>query len=133
MREVEEVAKRQAETRAMRHDLAIAIDDVRPVIERVALIEGEEFILDGDRRIACGGDRRKQVERAAEFLVEDGAGQVVAALRASVQKESAAQLFIRLVDRDVLTGHLSIADEQCGRRQSAKPAADDMRLHLTPP
>ena len=55
-REVEAVAQAQAEMRAV-HDVAVAIDDVRPVMERVALIEGEEFVFDGNSRIACGGDR----------------------------------------------------------------------------
>ena len=92
----------------MRHDLAIAIDDVRPVIERDALIEGEEFILDGNFWIARGGDRGQQVESAAEFLVEDGPGQIVATLRAAAEKEPAAQLVFRLVDRDVRSGRAAL-------------------------
>jgi hypothetical protein len=49
--EVEAVAEAQAETRAV-HDVAVAIDEARPVMERVARIEGEEFILDGDSGIS---------------------------------------------------------------------------------
>jgi hypothetical protein len=54
------------------HDVAVAIDEARPVVERVARIEGEEFFFDGNGRIACGGDRIKQVECTAEFVVKDG-------------------------------------------------------------
>ena len=54
--------------------------------------------------IACGRDRLQQIERAAEFLVKDGARQVVAARRAAAEKEPAAQPLVRLVDRDVAPG-----------------------------
>src|SRR5208337_3893751 len=90
-------------------------------------------IFDGNCWIAYGGDRRKQVESAAEFLVKDGSGQIVAARRAAAQKEPAAHPIIRLVDRDVLAGHPRVPDEIRGRRQSAKAATDDMRLHPPPP
>jgi hypothetical protein len=94
------------------NDVQVAIDDVRFVVVPVPVIEGEELILDGNVWIGCGGDRREQVESAAEFLVEDGTGQVVAALRIAIQKEPAAQLLIRLVDRDVVPGHAGVSDEQ---------------------
>ena len=55
------------------------------------VFEGEEFLSDGNRGLARGGDRLEQIERAAEFLVKDGAGQVVAALRTAAEKEPAAQ------------------------------------------
>ena len=115
--------------RAM-HDFQIAVDDMRFVVERVVIVEREELILDGNLRIVCGGNGREQVEGAAEFLVEDRAGQVVAARRTAGEKEPAAQLPVRFVDRDVLTGRVSVPDKICRRRQSAKPAANDMRLHL---
>jgi hypothetical protein len=51
----------------VRHDAAVAIDDVRPVMERVLRIECEEFFFDRNRRIARRRDRLQQVERAAEF------------------------------------------------------------------
>src|SRR5262249_27244530 len=69
------------------------------------------------------------IERAAEFLVEHRARQIVAALRAAAEKEPAAHLLVRLVDRDVLAGHLRVADKKPGRRQSAKSSTDDMRSH----
>ena len=103
------------------------------IVEWVGIVESEELILDGNLRVGQGRDRREQVESAAEFLVEDGAGQIVAARRAPLEEEAAAELAIRLVDRDVLAGHFSVPDEQRRRRQSAKPAANDMRLHLFPP
>jgi hypothetical protein len=53
--------------RGVRHDAAVAIDDVRPVMERVLRIECEEFFFDRNRRIARRRDRLQQVERAAEF------------------------------------------------------------------
>jgi hypothetical protein len=131
--EVEAVAQAEAVMRGVRHDAAVAIDDVRPVAKRVARIEGEEFFFDRNRRIARRRDRLQQVERAAEFVVEDGTRQVVAGLRIAAQKEPAAHPLIRLVDRDVLAGHSRVADEIRGRRQPAKPATDDMRLHQPPP
>src|SRR5437764_1182763 len=97
---------------------------------RLARIEGEEILRDGNRGIACGWDRLEQIERAAEFLVEHGARQVVAALRAAAEKESTAQPLVRLIDRDIRPGHLRVADEKGGRCQSPKAAADDVRLHL---
>src|SRR5438477_8509269 len=97
---------------------------------RLARIEGEEILRDGNRGIACGWDRLEQIERAAEFLVEHGARQVVAALRAAAEKESTAQPLVRLIDRDIRPGHLRVADEEGGRCQSPKAAADDVRLHL---
>src|SRR6202042_3681722 len=54
------------------------------------LIESEELLFDGNVGVRFGGDRREQVKSAAEFLVEHGAGQAVAARGASVQKEPAA-------------------------------------------
>ena len=127
-REREAVPQAQAEPRAM-HGAEVAIDDVRLVIERVLPIEGEELLFDGNFGVVFSGDRREQIESAAEFFVKDGAGQVVAALGAPVQKEPAAQVLIRLVDRDVMAGHPCVPDEQRRGRQSAKPAANDMRLH----
>ena len=131
-REAEAVAQAEAETRTM-YDAAVAIEDVRPVMVRLAGVEGEEFLRDGNRGIACGGDRLEQIERAAEFLVKDGARQVVAALRAAAEKEPAAQPLVRLVDRDVRPGHPRVPDEKGGRRQSAKSATDDMRPHRPSP
>src|SRR5206468_7080025 len=58
------------------------------------------------------------------------ARQVVAALRAAAEKEPAAQHIVRLVDRDVGSGHISVPDEKRGCRQSAEAATDDMSLHL---
>src|SRR5262245_12380664 len=114
------------------HDVKVAIDDVRSVVERVLVIEGEELILDGNVGIGCGGDRSEQVESAAELLVKDGAGQVVAALRTAIQKEPAAQLLIGFVDRDVVAGHAGVPDEQRRGRETPKSASDDMRLHTAP-
>ena len=128
--EIKPVAHAQAEMRAV-HDAAVAVDDVRPVMEWVAFIEGEELVLDGNRRIACRGDGREQVERAAELRIKDGAGrQDVAGRRTAGQRERAAQPLTRLVDRDVLAGHPRVADEIRGGCQSAEAATDDMRLHL---
>ena len=115
--------------RAM-HDVEVAIDDVRFVVEGVVIVESEELIPDGCLGIGLGGDIREQVESAAEFLVKDGAGQVVAARRAAIQEEPAAEPLIRLVDRDILAGHIGVADEKRGRGQTAKSAANDMGLHL---
>jgi hypothetical protein len=98
----------------------------------VLLIEGEEVFFYGNSRIAYGGDRIKQVRCAAEFVVKDGTGQVVAGVRATAQKEAAAHALIRVVDRDVLAGYFGVADEISGRRQSAKTATDNVRLHLRP-
>ena len=50
-------------------------------------------------------------------------------LRVAIQKEPAAELVLRLIDRDVRAGHVGVADEQRRRRQSRKPAANNMRLH----
>ena len=127
-REAKAVAQAEAETRPM-NDAAVAIDDVRPVVVRLGCIEGEEVVRDRNRGIACGGDRLEQIERAAVFLVEDGARQVVAALRAAAEKEPAAQHLAGIVDCDVRPGHPGVADEKRRRRQSAKSATDDMRLH----
>jgi hypothetical protein len=91
----------QAELPPM-HDIAVAIEDMRPIVVRVPVIEREELVFDGNLGVGRGRDRREQVERGAEFLVEDGAGQVVAVRRISIDKEPAAELVIRLVDRDVL-------------------------------
>src|SRR5262249_40855086 len=127
------VAHAQAEMRAVQ-DVAVAIDDVTPVTERVARIEGEEFVFDGDGRIACRGDSRKQVEGATEFRVKYGAArQDGAGFRAAAERERATHPLIRLVDRDVLASPPRVADAIRGRRQSAKPATDDMRLHRPPP
>src|SRR5215831_20440989 len=111
------------------HGAAVAIEDVRPVLVRLARIEGKEFVCDGNRGIACRGDRLEQLEGAAKFLVEHGARQVVATLRAAAEKKPAAQLLVRLVDRDVLAGHLRVPDEQRGRRKSAKSSTNDMCPH----
>src|SRR5437016_975809 len=118
--------------RAM-HGAKIAIDDMRLVVERVLSVESEELISYGNLGVDFGGNRREQVESAAEFLVKDRAGQVVAALRTAAQKEPAAYPIIRLIDCDVLAGHVSVPDEKRGRRQSAEPAANDMRLHCLLP
>ena len=115
------------------HDAEVAIDDVRFVVEGVVIVESEELIPDGFLGIGFGGDVREQVESAAELLVKDGAGQVVPARRVAAQKEPAAEALIRFVDRDVLAGRVSVPDKIRGGRKSAKPAANDMRLHLLPP
>src|SRR5262249_59068094 len=107
---------------------AIAIDDVRQVPERVARIEGEEFIFDGNSRIACGGDRRKQVECTTEFLVEDGTRHIVTGFRTATQKQPATHPLFRLVDRDVLAGKLRVPDEICARSQSSQHATANMRF-----
>src|SRR5215831_2923111 len=131
-RQLEAVVPAQAEARAV-HDVAVAVDEARPVVERVASTEGEEFFFDGNSWIACRRDRIKRVECAAELIVKDRTRQVVAALRTAAQKEPAPHPLIRLVDRDVLAGHSCVPDETCGRRESAKPAPDNVRLHLPPP
>ena len=115
------------------HDAAIPIEDVRLVMVRLARIEGEEFVRDGNRGIACGRDRLEQLEGAAIFLVEHGARQVVATLRATAEKEPTAHPLVRLVDRDVLAGHPRVPDEQRGRRQSAKASTNDVRPHGSSP
>jgi hypothetical protein len=131
--EVKAVAQAQAEMRPV-DDLAVAIDNVRPVMERIAFVEGEEFVFDGDRWIACGGDRREQVECTAKFRVKDGtAWQDVTGLRTATQRERATHLLVRLVDSNVLAGHPRIPDQIRSGRQSAKPATDDMRLHRSLP
>ena len=89
---------------------------MRLVHERVLVIESEELLFDGNVGVGFGGDIREQVESAAEFLVKDRPRQVVAALRTAAEKEAAAQLFIRLVDRDVLAGYAGVPDEQRRRR-----------------
>jgi hypothetical protein len=122
----------QAETRTM-HDAAVAIEDVRPVMVRLAGIEREEFLGDGNRGIACGGNRPEQFKRAAEFLVEYRARQVVASLRTAAEKEPAAQLLVRLIDSDVLAGYPRVPDEKRARRQSAKSSTDDVRLRRPSP
>jgi hypothetical protein len=70
---MEAVTQAQAETRAV-HDVAVAIDEARQVEERVALVEGEEFILDRNGRIACGGDSpsRSKVQRNSPSNTEPG-------------------------------------------------------------
>jgi hypothetical protein len=115
------------------YDAAIPIENVGPVMVPLARIKSEEVFRHGNGGVACRGDRLEQIERAAEFLVKDGAGQVVAALRAAAEKESTAQPLVGLVNRDIGPGHPGVADEKCSRRQSAKPATDDMRLHRSPP
>jgi hypothetical protein len=67
--EIEPVARAEAEMRPVQ-DVAIAADDVCPVVEWVALVEGEEVILDGNCRIARRGDRREQIEPAPELRVK---------------------------------------------------------------
>src|SRR6185312_10392175 len=124
----ETVAETETEARTM-HDAAVAIEDVRLVLIGIGLIEGEEVVGDRNLGIARGRNRLEQIERAAEFFVEDGAWQVVAARRVAPEKEPAAQPIVRLVDRDVGPGNVSIPDEKRRRRQSAEPAADDVRLH----
>jgi hypothetical protein len=47
--EVKSVAQAQAEMPAV-PNVAVAVDDVRPVVEQVARIEGEEFVFNGDSR-----------------------------------------------------------------------------------
>src|SRR5690348_11446541 len=98
------------------NDAAVAIEDVRLVMVRLACIEGEEFVRDGNSGIACGGNRLEQFECATEFLVEHRAGQVVTAVRAAAEKEPTAQQLVRLIDRDVLAGHPCVPDEQRGCR-----------------
>src|ERR1700677_269713 len=124
----EAVAKGQPVSRPV-YRTEVAVDNVRLVVERMLLIEREELLCDIDVWVAKGGDRPEQIQRAAELLVEDGAGQVVAMLRVAIQKEPAAELVLRLIDRDVRAGHVRVADEQRRRRQSGKPAANNMRLH----
>ena len=103
-REAKTVGKAEPETRTV-NDAAVAIEDVRFVLVRLAGVEGEEIFRDGDRWIACGRDRLQQIEGAAVFLVKDGARQVVAARRVAAEKETAAQHLARLVDRDVRPGY----------------------------
>ena len=74
-RKAEAVTQAQAETRAM-HDAAVAIENVRPVTVRLASIEREEFLRDGNRWIACGGDPLEQFEGAAKFLVDTEPGRL---------------------------------------------------------
>src|ERR1700722_4887934 len=128
LRKGEAVAKRQSVPRPM-HPAEVAVDNVRLVVERMLVIEREELLRDIDVRVALGGDRPEQIQSAAELFVEDGAGQVVAMLRVAIQEEPAAKLLLRLIDRDVRAGHVRVPDEQRGRRQSGKPAANNMRLH----
>src|SRR3984957_13372689 len=102
---------------------------MRLVVERMLVIESEELLRNIDVGKALGGDRAQQVQSAAELLVEDGAGQVVSMFRVAIQKEPAAELVLRLIDRDVRAEHVGVADEQRRRRQSRKSAANNMRLH----
>src|SRR5579872_5082360 len=115
------------------HDPAVAIENVRSVLIRLALIEGEEVVRDGNCGIARRGNRVEQIEGTAKFLVKDGPRQVVAARRIAIEEETTANEFVRLVDRDVRPGHLRVANEKRGGRQPAKSATDDMRLHRSPP
>src|ERR1700722_9719674 len=111
------------------HRPEVAVDDVRLVVERVLAIKSEELLRDIDVWVAKGGDRPEEIQSAAELLVEDGAGQIVATLRVAIQEEPAAEFVLRLIDRDVRPGHVRVPDEQRRRRQSGKPAANNMRLH----
>src|SRR4051812_36249541 len=79
----EGVAQTQAVAGA-RDNVAVAIEDVGAVVERVLVVEGEEFVCDGDGGVGGRRDRPQQVEGAAEFAVEDGAGHVVAGLGSAV-------------------------------------------------
>src|SRR6185437_13110278 len=125
----EAVAKRQPVARRM-HAAEAAIDDMRLVDERVLLIEGEELLRDIDIGVILGGDLCEQVQSAAIFLVEDGAWQVVSVRRVTIQKKPAAQLVLGLVDRDVWARNVGVPVKQRRRRETAEPAADDMRLHV---
>src|ERR1700722_8146965 len=100
------------------HAAKAAIDDMRLVVERMLVIESEELLRNIDVGVALGGDGPEQVQSAAELLVEDGAGQVVALLRVAIQKEPAAELVLRLIDRDVRAEHVRDADEQRRRHKS---------------
>ena len=111
------------------HMAEVAVDDMRLVVEGMLFVEREELLGDIDIGVVLGRDCRQQIHSAVEMLVEDGAGQVVAMLRVAIQKEPAAELVLRLVDRDIRAGHVGVADEQRRRRQSGKPAANNMRLH----
>ena len=115
------------------HDLAVAIDDVREVMELVRLVEGEELVLDRNGWIAgrwnrppagrmCSGTRCRRRNRA-------GCSRSSRCRPGRSRRPSA----LRLVDRDVRAGHACVPDEIRGCRQSAESAADDMRLHLSPP
>src|SRR5262249_50022052 len=115
------------------HDVAVMIDNMRSVTERMARIEGEEFVFDGNGRIVSRGNRLKQFECTGEFRVKDGTGHAVAALRTAGQKEPTTHPLISLLDRNVLAGHPRVPDEIRSRRQSAKPATDDMRPHQPSP
>ena len=127
--ESEAVRQAQAEMRPM-HDVSVAIEDMRPIVVGFVVIESEELLLDGDLGIRRARDRREQVESAAKLLVKNGAGQIVAGRRAAIEKEPAAKALIRFVDRDVLARNVGVPDEQGRRRQPAKPAANNVRLHL---
>src|ERR1700722_2788073 len=107
----------------------VTIDDVRLVIERVFFVERKKLVSNIDVGVVSRGDRLQQIHSAVEMLVEDGAGQVVSTLRIAIQKEAAAELVVRFVDRDVGTRYASVPDEQGRRRQSGKSTADHMRLH----
>src|ERR1700733_10363161 len=106
-----------------------AIDDMRLVVERVLLIESEELLCNIDGGVALGGDRPEQIQSAAELLVEDGAGQDVSMRRVAIQKEPAGEVVLRLIDRNARAERVGFADDQLARRQSSKPAANNMRLH----
>src|SRR6516225_4909907 len=93
-------------------DVTVSIEDVRLVMVRLVRIEGEEFFGDGNRGIACGGDRLEQLEGAAIFLVEHRAREVVATLSAATEKETTANPLVRLVDRDVLARQPRVPNEQ---------------------
>ena len=84
---VEGVAKTQAEPRLMWHDLAVAIDNVRPILKRVARIEVEKFVLDRNMWVARGRDYVEEAEGAAEVRIKDGARDAVSRLRIAAQKE----------------------------------------------
>jgi hypothetical protein len=110
LRETEAVAEAQPIPLVM--DAAkVAIDDMSLVDERVFFIESEELLCDIDIGVGLSGDLSEQIQSAAELLIEDRSRQVVAAFRIASQKEPAAKLLIRLVNRNVRTGHVSVPDE----------------------
>src|SRR6516225_3912235 len=111
-------------------DVLVAINDMRLVVETVALVEGQYLFFDGSLWIARGGDERKQLESASEVSFENATGrQDITRCLLAGHSHRSAEILTGLININIVGEKPAIPDHVRGSGKRSQATTDDVSPH----
>ncbi|MHC2837483.1 hypothetical protein ACVINU_000417 [Bradyrhizobium diazoefficiens] len=113
---------------------AVAVNQPRPRMRRVLLVERDGLVAHAQARTLERGDARQQVPGAFVMVGSEhaSAAQRIGAVREQCAVETAADQRLRLVNHDVAPRQLRVANQERRARERSDATTDEIRLHDLP-